>query len=367
MIRLMLVALLGLAAPALAQDPDQLRLGGDEFYGGSDVAVSAGGTDDVFAVAERVDIATSVSGTAHLVGRRVTVDAAVGGDLYAAGADVTVAAPVAGDATIAGYDVTVGEPVGGDLRAFGRTVRVTAPVSGTALIRGGTVILDARIGGDATISAGSVEFGPDAVVGGRLQIADRRTAGQAVPDTVAPSDRVERQAAPFPGPGPAGPRSWAAVGMGFAAGALILALLTLLVATLAPARLEPLRRLTAERPLRTFWIGFLTLAVLVGASVLLVLTVVGVLAAPFILLAAAAFCFLGYLVAVYLVGRAVWDWMGQLAPDEFSERALIALIGAVAVSLIALVPFFGWLVLLVLTFTGLGALSTAILRPEFRT
>jgi hypothetical protein len=368
MIRLLLAALLGLGAPALAQDQDLFRFGGDAFYGGPDVTVGAAGADDVFAAAERVEISEAISGSALLAARRVTVDAAVGGDLYAAGADITVTAPVAGDATLAGYDVGVGASIGGDLRAFGRTVRVTGPVAGTAMLRGGTVAVDNRIEGDTTISADTVEFGPGAAIGGRLVLSGPRAAAVAVPAGVAAPDRIERRpatdGAALPAPPP---RSWFAVGVGFVVSALILAALTLLVATLAPAKLEAIRDHTAERPFRTFWIGFLTLATLIGASVLAVLTVIGILAAPAIILAAAVLGLLGYLVAVYLVGRAVWDWIGQLAPDELSERALVALLGAAAVSLMALVPFVGWLLLLVLSLTGLGALTTAWLRPEFRT
>jgi hypothetical protein len=78
-------------------------------------------------------------------------------------------------------------------------------------------------------------------------------------------------------------------------------------------------------------------------------------------------CFVGWLVGVYLLGRGIWVWTGQLSPDTVGERALVALIGAVVVSLIALVPFLGWLLLMLLTVAGLGAVSVALFRPEFRT
>ena len=126
------------------------------------------------------------------------------------------------------------------------------------------------------------------------------------------------------------------------------------------------REITRDRPLRTFWIGFLTLAALIGSSVLLVLTVIGALVAPAIIALAAGLGFLGYLIATYLVGLSLWAWFGALPPDAFHERALAALMGAIAVALFALVPFLGWFLILVLTLTGLGALSW-LFRPELRT
>ena len=96
------------------------------------------------------------------------------------------------------------------------------------------------------------------------------------------------------------------------------------------------------------------------------MTLVGLLAAPAVLLLAFAMCLLGYLIGVYLLGRGLWGWFGQLPPDSFGERALVALIGAVLAALLALVPLLGWLALLLLALVGLGALSTGVLRPEFR-
>ena len=356
-----------LATPALAEDASQgFRFGNDVFASGAAVTVEAPGTDDVFAAGERVELGVPITGSAHLAGRRVVADGAVGGDLYAFGADVTVSAPVAGDATLAGYDIEVGGAVGGDLRAAGRHLRVSAPVAGSALLTGASVVIDAAIEGDATIAADALRFGPQGRVGGKLVLRGKRAATREVPPTAAPADRVEREAAAAGGPRPPYRPNWLALGTGFVVGTLVLAVLAALTLLIAPAGVERLGRLAAARPFRTFWIGFLALSVLVGASVLAVLSIIGILAVPALLLATALLTLLGYLVGVCFVGRAAWGWAGQLPPDSFLERVLTALIGAVAVSLVALVPFVGWILLPILALTGLGALTVALLRPEFR-
>jgi hypothetical protein len=156
------------------------------------------------------------------------------------------------------------------------------------------------------------------------------------------------------------------IASGLLGSVLVVTVLATLAAVVAPHGVERLRAIADERPFRTFWIGFLTLATLIGAAILLILTLVGIFVAPAVLLAAVVLAMLGYILAVYLAGRAVWNWIGQLPPDSFWERALTALIGAVVVGVIWLVPFVGWLAVLVLTLTGLGALTVAWLRPEFR-
>jgi hypothetical protein len=369
MSRLLLVLFLVASTPALADDV--FRFGDDIFAAGAGVTIGAVGLDDVFAAGERVELTAPIAGTAHLMGRRVSSTAEIGGGLYAAGADVGVSAPVAGDAALAGYDVTVEGAVGGDLRAAARHLRVAAPVAGTALLTGETVTIDAAIDGDAAVTAEDLAFGPGGRIGGRLSLYGHNAGEIAVPATVAPAERIERHPGE-PRPGTAGSAAaaegpgWLAGIVGLALGVLVLAVLAFAVALFAPNAVERLAALTAARPFHTFWIGFLTLSALIGATVLAVATVVGILVAPALILAAGVLGFLGYLVAVYLLGRAVWSWVGRFPPDTLPERALAALVGAVLVTVIALVPFLGWISLMVLALTGLGAMSMATLRPAFR-
>jgi hypothetical protein len=367
MIRALTVAMALAAAGAAAAQDDAFRIGDDVFRAGTSVVHDEAGIDDLFAAGERVEVAAPITGTAWLTGRRVTVDAEVGSDLYAAGADLSLGAPVAGDANLAGYDVTVDAPVGEALRAAARHLRVAAPVVGTALIAAKTVEIDAAIAGDATIAAETITFGEGAAVGGRLVIHDDPDRPTEVPASVAPADRVERRALPVEArDAPRHARGWLAIGRGVLFGALFVAVLATLAASIAPRSVERLYVIADERPFRTLAFGFLALAALIGAAVLLVMTLIGIVVAPVVLIAAVALAVLGYVLAVYLAGRAVWDWIGQLPPDTFWERALAALIGAVLVGLVSLVPFIGWLVLLALTLIGLGALTVAALRPEFR-
>jgi hypothetical protein len=353
----------------MAQD-DTFRFGGDAFATGGTVTLDESGLEDVFGAGERVELAAPVGGSAHLAGRRVVAGGDIGGSLYAMGADLTVSAPVAGNALLFGYDVAIGAAIGGNLRAAGRTVRLAAPVAGSALLAGDTVSIDAVIGGDAAIDAEVVDFGPGARIDGTLTLYGRDTAAVDVPASVAPADRIERRASDERPEAPSGmmedPSGWLALAAGFVGGVLVLAVLVFLAALIAPVGMERLGARIADRPLRTLWIGFLTLAALIGATVLAILTVVGILAAPAIMLAIVLGCFVGWLVGVYLLGRGIWVWTGQLSPDTVGERALVALIGAVVVSLIALVPFLGWLLLMLLTVAGLGAVSVALFRPEFR-
>lgn len=367
MIRAILVGLLAFGAPALAGDGDEVfRLGNDLYVAGETLSLEAEGTDDVFAAGEKVDLRAPITGSAWLAGRRVASEAAVAGMLLAAGADVTASAPVGGDAMLMGYDVSVQAEIGGDLRAAARHITVAAPVAGTALLAGDTVEINGAIAGDVAILADEIHFGPAARIDGRLKIFSDDDE-QVVPETVAPRDRIERHALPGEMSDMRGDSrpDWLEIALALTIGALIVTVLVTLMSLIAPAGVERLALIAAARPWRTFGMGFLTLAVLVGSAILLALTILGLLAAPFVILAAIALAFLGYLIGVWMVGRAAWGWVGMLEPDSFGERLLTALIGAVIVGLVALVPFLGWIALVALTLLGLGALIVAWLRPGF--
>lgn len=372
MLRSLAFSLLLVATPALAEEGEgsAFRFGGDVYATGGSILLEEAGVDDAFAAGERVELAAPITGDAYLAGRRVIAGAEIGGGLDAAAADLTVSGPVAGNALLLGYDVSIEQPVGGDLRAATRTLRVGAPVGGSLLASGGTVSLDAPVAGDAAIDAAVLDLGPAARIGGRLTLYGP-AADAAVPEAVVPPDRVERLPAAEPPP-PSGPLpfvapGWAALLVGFVIGVLILAALAFLAALVAPRGVERLGARIADRPLRTLWIGVLTLSVLIGGVVLAALTVVGLLAVPVILVALVLACFVGYLVAVYLVGRMVWTGAGGFPPDTVLERAGVALTGALVVSVLGLVPFVGWPLLLALTLAGVGAIAVAWFGPEFRT
>lgn len=360
LVALALVILLPVAQAAAQDHVDTLDLGGDVFRAGTSATVDAPGAADVFLAGERVDLAQAISGAAHLAGRRVSVDGDVGGDLYAFGADVSVAAPVAGAATVMGYDVTLGAPVAGNLRAAGSRVDIAAAVGGAALIAGNTVLLAAPISGDAVITADDLSFGEGARVDGTLTLYEDEGAATAVPASVAPPERIERRQfedAPMMS-GIGGP-TWLAVLIGLVLSALVLAILTVIVAAVAPRSMSRLGAIVADGPFRALGAGFLTQATLIGGAVLFALTVIGLILAPFVLLAAVVLGVIGYLVAVYLLGVWTITRAGALEPDTFPEYALAAVVGAVIASLLTLVPFVGWLILIALTLIGIGAISIA--------
>lgn len=360
-----LTVLLWLAAPALAE-AGFLGIGGDVYRAAQTATHDTGEADDLFIAGETVRASAPVTGTAHVAGRWLTLKGTIGGDLYAAGMTIRVEAPVEGDATVAGYDVTLGE-IGGDLRASGSKLALDGPVGGYALLAGEDLRLGGPIGGDVHIMAREVAFGPDAKVDGRLVLYEADPGELEVPDHVAPADRIERRSLSEweSELGAIRPPGIGEIIARYLMGIVVVAGIAALVAALAPKKLADIRAQLLVHPARSLWYGFLSQSTLIGAMVVLAVSVVGLLVAPAMAVLAGLTAFAGYILGAYAFGVALLQTVGRPLPAQWSERAIAGALGAAVACLVALIPFVGWLFVIALTLAGVGAAVLYFLRPRF--
>lgn len=107
----------------------------------------------------------------YVAGGSVSVDSAVLGDLFVAGGTITVNGPVEADVVVVGGTVILNAPVSGDVRAAGGTLQINSSVAGDVLLGGGTVNLSSKasVGQDLVVGAGMLQL--DAPVGGSVKVA----------------------------------------------------------------------------------------------------------------------------------------------------------------------------------------------------
>ena len=360
------------ALPVMAQDVAKgLGLGTDLYGGGRDALLVEEGRDDVLLTGVKARLDAPISGTAHLIGRWVEVNAPVAGDVYALGQRVTIKEAVAGDASLAGQRLRIRNTIGGDLRAAGSEITLGADVTGTALIYGEQFHLEGAVTGDVILSVNEVDWGRGARIDGAVIIYEEVMNNIEVPEWVADSKRVlrrglsgqplapdffgetakaARRAAGLPKPVP-DPEPLPVAYLSFV---LILAALAAALAAASPYRLAEMRRIVSQRLLMSGAAGFAGMSALIGAVVILALSVIGLVLAPVMALAGALLWGLGYILGSYAFGTWVMGWFGGGAPVTAGERAMFGGIGALAIGLLGLVPFMGWLMLIALPITGAG-------------
>ena len=358
---------LATAMPAGAQEETKTTtIGSDSYLAGQTVLFEETGKDDLFAAGEIVRARTDITGSAHLAGRKVTMSGAVGGDAYVAGVDVVLDGPVTGDATLTGYNVDVGA-VSGNLRISGGNLVVKGPIKGYAVIGGESVRIDGPIAGDVVLTARDLTFAEGVTIGGKVTLFEEKPGTIDVPENIVPADRLERRDL---SEWEATAKDldlwdWQSILRRFLFGVILIGALATIIAAIIPQTLADMREGLLARRFRNLLFGFLTQSAFIGAAILLLMTIIGIIASPAAILAALIAGFAGYVVAVYAFGVGLLLLIGRPAPASIGMRALAAGVGAVVVGLLALIPFLGWLFVLILMLAGVGAITLKTLRPAF--
>lgn len=357
----LIATLLGTAAMA-EEEGGSFAIGRDAFRAGQSVAFAEAGRADLFLAGEQVESSADIAGSAHAAGRWLTLSGEIGGNAYALGQSVTLKGPVAGNATLFGQEVTVAAPVAGNLRATASELHLVSDIGGYAMLAGERVEIDGAIAGDLALTAREVDFGTAARVGGTLILYEAQPGSLKVPATVVPEARIDRRRSEaWAEDYRRGYVSWRGALGGFLFGVLVIAGLAALIAALAPEALAAMRRRILDRPGRSLGLGFVTLSAIAGAGLVVALTGIGLLLTPAFFVLAVLAGFFGYVIGSYALGVALLGAAGRRLPERIGDRALAAGVGALVAGLIGLVPFLGWLFVLAVLLTGLGALAVRLL------
>lgn len=338
----------------------------DRFLAGTTTVQDADGVDDLFMAGETVRSEKDITGSAHLAGRKIISTGAVGGDAYLAGMDVSLDGKVAGDVTVSGYNVNVGE-VAGDLRISGANLTISGPVSGYVLVAGDDVRFESVIQGDVSLAARDVEFANGAQIAGTLTIYEEQVGALDVPAEVVSEDRVERrEIADWSDTAKeGGVWTWRGALSSFFTGVILIAGIAALIAAFVPKRLAELRRNILDQPSRSLIIGFLSLSAVIGSTIVLMITGIGLLIAPATLILALLSAFAGYVVGAYAIGVGLLLLINRPEPDSFGTRAVAAGVGALVVASIALIPLLGWLFVMMVALAGAGSIGIWLFQPKF--
>jgi len=352
-----------------------------------------------FSAARSILTESPSPGNSYAAGFSVVVTAPIFGDFSAAGGSITTAAPVDGDVLLLAGSLSSRAPIDGDLRAAGGSISIEKSIggdlvalglsvydsgrargsvfiaalntvlangaSGPVTIYGNNISLAGDFGGDVTIvAAGRLALAPNTKIHGTLSYEAPETA--IIPASASILGGVEyKNISYLPDAGTS--RALAFMSVGFflfvrILGALILAgLLAGLFPRLAEVITERIYTVRARSILLTTLLGF---AVLVATPILLsllVLTFVGIGVALLIFIAYALIVFLSLLYAGILIG--------SILARRYMRRTIVlwhdGVIGMLIFSLIALVPFVGLVIMLLLTAFSAGALLIVFFNFAF--
>jgi cytoskeletal protein CcmA (bactofilin family) len=353
----LLLPAVGLAAELRAADQSVVGsneiITNDLYIAGGTVTSSGVVQGSLTGAGGTILVTGPVSNDVTVAGGTLTILGTIGGAVRAAGGNITIASSVRTDVVVAGGQVQIaGGQVGRDVVAAGGTVRIDSPVTGNVRFMGGELYLNAPVSGNVDIvTAQKVTLGSAAVISGNFTYKAAQKAvmetGAQVKGTVTYTPTVSRRDAVKEGLTGLFAFWVVAKFMMLLAGALIFGL--------------GLKRFSAEvvkgafaQPLSELGRGLVTLVVLPVASVLLLITLVGL---PFGILgfiSLASLAIASCLVAPVLLGSVLYRWIMKTSGYEISWKSIV--LGVVAYMLCGLIPVLGWVVAFGFWLVALGAI-----------
>lgn len=355
-ILLLVVPMLLLAAEVRVGEQPSLagneRISDDFYIAGGNVSSSGPITGDLVAAGGNVLINSAVTGDVLVGGGSVTILGTVGDDIRVGGGNITISSQVRGDLVAGGGQTVVsGAGIGGDVLWGGGTLRIEAPIGGDLKLGGGDVYINSTVVGNVEFRGEKLTLGKSAIIEGNLTYA---TPGEAVMEDGAvvrgttdfKKQESKKDAAK------AGLAAFASLAMlaGFfmrLAGALVLALF---FHRYAMRLVESI----VEKPLVELGRGFAAFAVIPVASVILLITVIGV---PLGILGLVSFVVLlicTSLLAPVILGSITHKLV--LKPATYQVTWLTVLIGVVLYTILGWIPVLGWIAKFALILVTLGAI-----------
>lgn len=322
------------------------------------VAVAIDGTvkGDVIAFAESVTVTGTIEGNLVAAANSVDVHGRVTGTLYTAAEDLLITGDVGRSVVSAVGNGTIEKSAaigrnwisGGDqLRSDGRI--------GLGVLAGASQLqINGPVAGDVEAAVESLTFGREAAVDGSVTyrsehdaaVEDGARVGEMERIPVRRNFRRDMDFGPF--------RS-----IGMAVQFVGFVIVGLIVLALLPRLRFSFQQAVVEKPWQTPLIGLVILLVVPIASVLLMVTVIGIPLGFVSLLLYPLAIYLGQVLLSWTAGRLIadrWAWLGS------QHWAMIFLIGAIVTTILTALPFvdfaFGFLAVVY----GLGGLYYALSR-----
>ena len=324
---------------------------GNAYIAGGSVVSSGAIGGDLVAAGGNILINSPVSADLLAAGGSVTVLGAVAGDLRVAGGNIIINGKVGNDVTIGAGQTTIsGGSVGGDVLWGGGQLTLDAPVAGDLKLGGGDVTINSTVRGNVDFKGGTLTFGKNAVINGDLTYESPKEA--TFEDGAVVKGKTTYTPLKEPASGPLN-----VAGLAFAAAfGKFLAVLAcaLVVGLIFKAFSAALVAMATEDTLSQLIRGAIVLIVLPVASVILLITVIGI---PLGLLGLVSF--VGTLVFGSIVAPIV---LGSYAAKLFfkTDGYIVSwktiLLGVLLYTILGFVPFIGWLAKLAVFVITVGAM-----------
>lgn len=327
---------------------------GDIYLMGGNTTSAGKVNGDLIAAGGTVVVNGSVSQDLIVGAGSITVIADVGDDVRIGGGNILINGKVGNDVLIGGGQVQIsGSNVGGDVLWVGGALHVTSPVGGNMSLSGGEVTINSHVRGNVEFKGGKITLGKGAIVDGNL-------------DYVAESEAVMEEGAvvrgkttfvPLKASSPSNRISakgiLAILSIFILGKFLAMFVFALVLGLLFKHYAQTLVEHATSQPLLEMGRGLIVLIVLPVASIMALVTIIGI---PLGILGLLAFIILMLVtsgLSLIITGSVVHKWIFKPVVYQISWKTI--LLGAVVYTLIGFIPLLGYTAKFLIVLLTLGS------------
>ena len=318
----------------------EAQIAGDIVAAGNSININSDIDHSVIAVAQSINLRGKVGQNARLGGNTITISSEIGEDLQAAGNSIVISktALVGGDAMLAGSIITIDGTINGWLKGASETITINSEIKG-----------------DVKVDANNVVIGDKAIIGGKLTYKSNNQAQIASGAKIAGGVDFQKRTSYD--------NTFVRILM---TEILTLALLVKLIGSvillllliyLLPKFSQGVLGTAVTQPWMKLGIGLIVLIVTPITALLLLISTIG-----------ASIAFL--LIMLYVLMLVLATHYGTLLIGQYTLKLLkkgdvkldwqTAVVGVVAVTILALIPFIGPLAVFAALIMCLGSLSSML-------
>lgn len=316
---------------------------GTAYLGGDTIVVAGSVKGDVFCAGRDITISGVIEGDVLCGAQNITIDGIVKGDVRVAGAKIFIKGTVEGSATLTGMDITTDSAsmIGGDATIMGTQIGLYGAVGRDAMLGADRVALHGQIGRNVDGGMTRLSVSDEVKIGGNLTYA---SDNEAIVPEGAVVGKVQRSEA-------WGSSSKQNVADNLIMGSLLMIasfmVVTVLLALVVPRYVHRVSDINGPLGfVKMFLVGLVAFVLAPIAILVLSMTIVGLYAALVVGAAMLIMVLIGGSLVAYRVGRFMFA-------DKYNA-ILGAAVGALVLGVLGVIPYVGWVLILISIMTGVG-------------
>lgn len=331
------------------------------YAAGNNITILGNANEDLMAAGGTIIMVGTVGKDLSLAGGTIDISGEVGEDVRIAGGTITLSGKTGGELMALGGQITVapGADVKKDSYLVGGNIVVDGHLGQYLVVKGGTVVINGVIDGSVKITASkSLTIGSNAQIRGTLDYSAPQKAAIGDGAKIGGAVTYKEYVAPKSAMGAGGIFSLWLLAKG-----LMLLLAAVVVSLLLKKQTQTAVRYALSNFGKELLRGFIVLIVLPAAIIISFITVFGGILGIAALLLYIVMAVFGAILSPIILGALVSKYIFKQANYEGDWKS--AIIGAVVLSLVCLIPFLGGAVCFMFFLVAFGALFNFLYR-QFR-